>query len=328
MFRSILVLMVLCFATMPAQAYLSGRSALTPGGTDYRAYYDTVLNITWLADANLATTNTFGVPGIGGIYLPGEMTWDTAEAWIAAMNTANYLGVNDWRLPTATDTGAAGCDFAFAGTDCGWNVDLATGELAHLFYSTLGNPAGYNSTGEIQPCYTAGPQYCLTYVGPISNFRLYYWYGTEYAPDTALAWGFTVAVGLQSVPSKDNHYYAWPVRPGDINPDEDGDGVAFAIDNCTRVANPTQLDADQDGYGNRCDGDFNNTGAAANVNTTDYSILRSVINKPASFSTNAARADLNGDGTVNTTDYSIFRTLINKVPGPSGYACAGTIPCP
>jgi hypothetical protein len=90
----------------------------------------------------------------------------------------------------------------------------------------------------------------------------------------------------------------------------------------------SQLDSDGDGFGNRCDGDLNNTGPAISVNTTDYSIFRSVINKLYTFSTNAARSDLDASGTVNTTDYSIFRTLINKVPGPSGYACAGTIPCP
>ncbi len=314
MFRSILVLMVLCFATLPAQAYLSGRSALTPGGTDYRAYYDTVLNITWLADANLAATNTFGVPDIGGIYPPGEMTWDTAQAWIAAMNTANYLGVNNWRLPAVTDTGAPGCDFAFAGTDCGWNVDLATGEIARMFYSTLGNAAGYNTSAVIQPCYTSGPQYCLTNAGPVSNLQLYYWYGTEYVLDTSLAWGFFIATGNQYVPGKDNQSHAWAVRPGDINPDEDGDGVAFPIDNCTQLPNPTQLDADGDGYGNICDADINNSGT---VTTADFGLLRSVLGQPASFSPTAAAADMNGSGTVTTADFGLLRARLGTAPGPS-----------
>jgi cysteine-rich repeat protein len=63
----------------------------------------------------------------------------------------------------------------------------------------------------------------------------------------------------------------------------------------------------------------NTQGVNGQVNTTDYSILRSVINKIYSFSNNAAKSDLDASGTVNTTDYSIFRTLINKVPGPSAY---------
>ena len=38
------------------QAALIGRAPLTPGGTDYQAYYDDVLGITWLANANLAAS--------------------------------------------------------------------------------------------------------------------------------------------------------------------------------------------------------------------------------------------------------------------------------
>ena len=47
---------------MTVQAALEGRLPATPGGTDYQAYYDTDLNIMWLGDANLATTNSFGLP--------------------------------------------------------------------------------------------------------------------------------------------------------------------------------------------------------------------------------------------------------------------------
>ena len=63
------------------------------------AYYDTVLNITWLANDNLAQTNKFGVSGIN---VNGAMTWDKAIEWIAAMNASGgtgYFGYNNWRLP-------------------------------------------------------------------------------------------------------------------------------------------------------------------------------------------------------------------------------------
>jgi len=80
---------------------LSAQSELVPrlGG---QAYYDTVLDITWLADANLAASNTFGV---SGIHSWGGMTWDTAQSWLMAMNAdggTGYLGYNNWRLPTVT----------------------------------------------------------------------------------------------------------------------------------------------------------------------------------------------------------------------------------
>jgi hypothetical protein len=67
--------------------------------------YDTDYNITWLANANLAASNTFGVSGINA---DGTMNWDTAQSWITAMNTANYLGLNDWRLPTAINKDGSG----------------------------------------------------------------------------------------------------------------------------------------------------------------------------------------------------------------------------
>ena len=40
--------------------------------------------------------------------------------------------------------------------------------------------------------------------------------------------------------------------------DRDGDGIPDTSDNCTLVANADQRDTDGDGYGNRCDGDFDN----------------------------------------------------------------------
>lgn len=59
MFRSAVITLALCLATVTAQAALLGRASLTPGGTDYQAVYDTDLNITWLADANYAQTSGY-----------------------------------------------------------------------------------------------------------------------------------------------------------------------------------------------------------------------------------------------------------------------------
>jgi hypothetical protein len=183
-----------------------------------QAYYDTELDVTWLADANLAETNGFGVTGIG---LNGSMTWARANDWIAAMNTAAYLGESDWRLPFVTDTGAAGCDLAYTGTDCGWNVQTSSGatvysEMAHLFYVTLGNTGYYDTGGDPTGC--AGfPDYCLANTGPFSNLEAsYYWTGTEYAPDTSNAWHFHFGASSQYFDPKSNDLYAWAVRPGDI----------------------------------------------------------------------------------------------------------------
>lgn len=64
-----------------------------------QAYYDDVLDITWLADANYAMTSGYDSDGL--------MTWDEAQSWIGTLNTANYLGVNDWRLPATAQPDAS-----------------------------------------------------------------------------------------------------------------------------------------------------------------------------------------------------------------------------
>jgi len=90
--------------------------------------------------------------------------------------------------------------------------------------------------------------------------------------------------------------------------DTDNDGVRDNLDNCINVTNSDQRDTDGDGYGNRCDADFNGD---LIVNLSDYSVFRS------KFGTADPDADFNGDGVVNLSDYSIFRAAFGKAPGPS-----------
>lgn len=209
MLRSLVATVVLGLVSVGAHAALLGRLALTPGGTDYQAYYDTGLNITWLADANYARTSGYDADGL--------MTWIVAQGWIASLNTASFLGVNDWRLSAVSDTGAPGCVAnAFAGTDCGYNVNLSTGEMAHMFYSTLGNTGYYNTSGIPTGCSDTSP-YCLSNDGPFENLQPYvYWSGTEYAPDTSSAWLFGFLSGGQETGNKGNvNLYAWAVTDGD-----------------------------------------------------------------------------------------------------------------
>jgi len=97
-------------------------------------------------------------------------------------------------------------------------------------------------------------------------------------------------------------------------PDGDGDGVPDASDNCTLVANAAQCDSDGDGYGNRCDGDFNQNLA---TNAQDYVLLRAQLGEPSPAPT-YNQADLNCNGVVNAQDYVMFRGLLGAPPGPSG----------
>lgn len=208
--QQILAGITLSLTGLVAHADLLGRAPLTAGGTDYQAYYDTDLNITWLADANLAGTETFGLDYVY-FFSEGNTNWTVAQRWINALNGAEWLGLSNWRLPIVTDTGTPGCNYANLGTDCGWNVDPATGELAHLFYTTLGNQSGVDTHGANRPCLFTE---CWTNTGPFSNVYGIYWYRTRDALDSGKAWIF-IDNGAQDTISTGIPQHMWPVSPGD-----------------------------------------------------------------------------------------------------------------
>lgn len=190
-----------------AQAALQGRD-LNGSGDSYEAYYDTDLNITWLRDANYAQTS--------GYSSDGQMDWLSAATWVSDLSivdAVNNIIYDNWRLPTVTDTGAKGCNFAYAGTDCGYNVDTATGEMAHLYYDELGNAAYYNTAGVAKP----GQPY-LSNPGPFINLREFEYWSTEYAPSPDNAWVFSFYYGYQGTHGKSqgNGLYALAVSPGDV----------------------------------------------------------------------------------------------------------------
>ena len=97
-----------------------------------QAVYDTDLNVTWLTDANLASTETFGV---SGITTTGFMDGGTTQTWISAMNASNgglgYLGYNNWRLPTTGPVNGTSFNYPNSNngsTDSGYNRYPLCGE--------------------------------------------------------------------------------------------------------------------------------------------------------------------------------------------------------
>jgi hypothetical protein len=215
--RLLPVILVL-LAASHANAALLGRAPLTPGGSDYQAYYDDVLAITWLADANLAATQSFGAPTS---FPDGRMTWYQAIGWIAAMNSASYLGISTWRLPSVTDKDESGCQFSYNGTDCGQNPDPLTSEFAHLYYVTLGNSAYYDTNSVLNECANIGgmDSPCFANRGPFVGgpWTTCCWSGSTYPADGGVAaWYFSFTDGGQSWAGKDyNGLTAWAVADGD-----------------------------------------------------------------------------------------------------------------
>jgi hypothetical protein len=125
----------------------------------------------------------------------------------------------DWRLPTLIDTGTPGCNYAAAGTDCGYNVqtrgDAGTvySELAHLYFVALGNKSIYSSDGSAQS--GAG----LTNTANFEDLQSFdYWTGKEVAPGSPDAWYFYTVDGAQLITDKSAKQYALIVRDGDVSP--------------------------------------------------------------------------------------------------------------
>ena len=194
--KRLLLVILMALGASGAQAALVGRdingNAVAGGDASSVFLYDTVLNITWLRNANVN----------------GLMNWTTANTWAANLVVGAF---DDWRLPTMTnpDTtlGYAG------GTDYGYNVRTKSGnatqyeagqtvysEMAHLFYVTLNSYVGLYQTGDFL-------------LVPHRDI----WFGLEYAPDPTMVWDFNPADGSQGGPTaKTNHLHAMAVRDGDV----------------------------------------------------------------------------------------------------------------
>ncbi len=105
---------------------------------DKQIVHDSALNINWLANADLAATNSFGLP-VGSdssstdinINPDGSMNIPTATAWINAMNAADYLGHNNWRMPDTSEDPDNHAGYYHTGS-----------EMGELYYTEFDGQAG------------------------------------------------------------------------------------------------------------------------------------------------------------------------------------------
>jgi len=169
------------------------------------AFYDTVLDVSWLADG-----------AVIGVTTGGE-----ASAWAANLDVH---GITGWRLPTMIDTGAPGCDHSFAGgTDCGFNPQTISqdgqtvfSEMAHLGFVSLGNKA-YCLPGDSE-CMAPQPDWGLTNTGGFRNlYGTAYWLGLAFEPyPVDMVWTFDTQYGYQNGFPQEWEGLSIAVHAGDV----------------------------------------------------------------------------------------------------------------
>jgi hypothetical protein len=182
---------------------------------DGKTVYDVVNQVTWLADANLATTSElrFGLPLCDPLVAQqpgpcvnasGSMSYTSAQAWILAMNAHNYLGHSTWQLPT-TPTTDHSCDEKGPQTN-NFGFGCKKNALGYLYYKALG----------IEAPNTAVPIPTDT-VGPFKNFQpALYWSNTPGDGTTGGLAVFSFASGAQGGSTKDDFLFVLPMIDGKL----------------------------------------------------------------------------------------------------------------
>jgi hypothetical protein len=185
---------------------------------------DTTQNLTWVSDANLFLTKAQEDPNLvnaivsnaAGLFVgytvsaeefittgtyAGTMTWWAAEAWVHYLNVMNYEGYSNWRLPTTVRS----LNSLGYPDGIGTNPSPSSSEMAHLFYTDLGQVAG-SFVG-------SNPGPFRNVQGSDSNST--YWSGTNLEPYNAFL--FIPFNGYQGNSfSLNGISYAWPVRDGHV----------------------------------------------------------------------------------------------------------------
>jgi hypothetical protein len=171
-----------------ANATLLGRDL--NGDTVTDAYYDTVLYITWLSDANYAQSSGFDADG--------RMLWPDANSWASGLVLGGY---DDWRLArinqSSPTTVAPDCSLAAGAAACAANGN----ELGYMYFFNL------DGTGDNTGTQTSG-------AATLVNIQPVYWSGTEF--DANFQWRFFFDSGLQAAIPRFDALAAWAVRDGDV----------------------------------------------------------------------------------------------------------------
>jgi probable HAF family extracellular repeat protein len=179
------------------------------GETD--AWYDTVLDITWLADADYLRTSAW-VSHRYTYYAPEGFSPDGfyAAEFTNYLAGFGYLGVTSWRLPSLNNP----------------NQGSTSGELEHMFAVTLGNAlspdegAGLSNSGPFNNLL----QDCYLYDTPISGRPLVNGSGVFAERIEADSFDMTQADNCTTLPG-----LPWVVADGDVQPQPEPEVPVYEI---------------------------------------------------------------------------------------------------
>lgn len=158
--------------------------------------YSSVNDVTWMQDANLFKTlydadnttiskiasvtpvyndtSTWGSQVINSNKFNiemGAMAWWAANAFVSYLNSIDYSGSNQWRLPSA-------------GSNPEYGYNQIGSELGQLYYNDLSALAYPGSNGGDFGILADGTVVTSGPAGPYLNVQTYgYWTGTEFSPE-------------------------------------------------------------------------------------------------------------------------------------------------
>jgi len=107
--------------------------------------------------------------------------------------------------------------------------------------------------------------------------------------------------------------------------DSDGDQIGDVCDDCIDVPNELQIDVDSDGFGNACDADYDQDEFVGPADWSRFLVQNGKKKTTVGFD---ARFDADANGVIDMSDAVLTFRNYGGPPGPSGLACAGSVPCP
>lgn len=222
---------VLAASVMLSLAQLSHASLVNRGGG---LIYDTVLDVTWLQDANYALTSGYATSGSNG-----QMQWSEAMTWADSLSyydSVRNVTWTDWRLPTVSPLNGATWYWSTSisgDSDSSYNISVpgtpyagsTASELAYMYFINLGNEARcpITSWAECKDSLNTARDPALK-TGPFENLDLdMYWTNIdEGVPNPGLT-GDAITFdydggqyGFQGAFHKIVPHGAWAVRSGDV----------------------------------------------------------------------------------------------------------------